>query len=54
MESGVSRPTSPVPVDLDLGELIDRLYDDFALAECNEALARMYGVTARSCCRGRN
>lgn len=42
----------PVPIDLDLGELIDRLYDDFGLAECNEALARMYGVTAPELLQG--
>jgi PAS domain S-box-containing protein len=33
----------PVPVDLDADEQIERFYKDGHLAECNDAMARMYG-----------
>lgn len=33
----------PVPTDLPAGEQIDRIYANAVLADCNDAMARMYG-----------
>ncbi|MBL7952785.1 MAG: PAS domain S-box protein [Flavobacteriales bacterium] len=35
----------PIPVDLPVHEMLDRAYTDAYLAECNDAMARMYGYT---------
>ena len=36
---------APVPIDLPEDELAQRLLDDSCIAECNDAMARMYGFT---------
>src|SRR5206468_138737 len=45
---GVSRLefVPPVPVGLPEEELVDRIYESGILAECNDAMARMYGFPA--------
>jgi PAS domain S-box-containing protein len=45
---GVSRleMVPPVPVGLPEEELVDRIYEAGILAECNDAMARMYGFAA--------
>jgi PAS domain S-box-containing protein len=45
---GVSRLefNPPVPLTLSDEQLVDRIYETGVLAECNDAMARMYGFTA--------
>ncbi|MFW6062076.1 MAG: PAS domain S-box protein, partial [Planctomycetota bacterium] len=38
-----AEPREPMPVDLSEDEQIRRLYDDWYVAECNQAFAAMYG-----------
>ena len=37
---------SPIPVDLPEDELVHRILHDSCLAECNDAMARMYGLNS--------